>query len=70
VTFLWLEDETGLLNVICTPGLWRRFRTVARGASAMVVRGQVERADGAVNLLAEHLSPLTLPVLTRSRDFR
>jgi error-prone DNA polymerase len=70
VTFLSLEDETGLLNVICTPGLWRRFRTVARGAPAMVVRGQVERADGAVNLLAEHLAALRLPVPTRSRDFR
>ncbi|WP_402377364.1 error-prone DNA polymerase [Isoptericola rhizosphaerae] len=70
VTFLSLEDETGLLNVICTPGLWRRFRTVARGAPAMVVRGRVERADGAVNLLAEHLAALRLPVATRSRDFR
>ncbi|MDO8152490.1 error-prone DNA polymerase [Isoptericola sp. b408] len=70
VTFLSLEDETGLLNVICTPGLWRRFRTVARGAPALVVRGQVEQADGAVNLLAEHLAPLRLPVTTRSRDFR
>jgi error-prone DNA polymerase len=36
----------------------------------MVVRGQVERADGAVNLLAEHLAALRLPVPTRSRDFR
>ncbi|WP_402466053.1 error-prone DNA polymerase [Isoptericola aurantiacus] len=70
VTFLSLEDETGLLNVICTPGLWRRFRTAARGAPALVVRGQVERADGAVNLLAEHLAVLPLPVATRSRDFR
>ncbi|MFF2453748.1 error-prone DNA polymerase [Isoptericola sp. NPDC058082] len=70
VTFLSLEDETGLLNVICTAGLWRRFRTVARGAPAMVVRGRVESADGAVNLLAEHLAPLRLPVATRSRDFR
>ncbi|MFD6177274.1 MULTISPECIES: PHP domain-containing protein [unclassified Isoptericola] len=70
VTFLSLEDETGLLNVICTAGLWRRFRTVARSAPAMVVRGRIERADGAVNLLAEHLAPLRLPVATRSRDFR
>ncbi|MEN5072268.1 DNA polymerase III subunit alpha [Isoptericola cucumis] len=70
VTFLSLEDETGLLNVICTAGLWRRFTTVARGAPAMVVRGRVESADGAVNLLAEHLAPLRLPVATRSRDFR
>jgi error-prone DNA polymerase len=70
VTFLSVEDETGLLNVICSPGLWQRFRTVARGAQAMVVRGRVETADGAVNLVAEHLSALRLPVGTRSRDFR
>lgn len=72
VTFLSLEDETGLLNVICTAGLWRRFRAVARGAPAMVVRGRIESADGAVNLLAEHLAPLAVPaVLTGgSRDFR
>lgn len=69
-TFLSLEDETGLLNVVCSPGLWQRFRPVARGAPAMVVRGRVEKADGAVNLVAEHLAPLRLPVHTRSRDFR
>jgi error-prone DNA polymerase len=70
VTFLSLEDETGLLNVICSPGLWRRFRTVARGAPALVVRGRIERSDGSVNLLAEHLAVLRLPLATRSRDFR
>ncbi|MFC8799173.1 error-prone DNA polymerase [Promicromonospora sp. NPDC057138] len=70
VTFLSLEDETGLLNVICTVGLWQRFRRVARSAQAMVVRGRIEAADGAVNLLAEHLATLTLTVPTRSRDFQ
>ncbi|MFD2024985.1 error-prone DNA polymerase [Promicromonospora aerolata] len=70
VTFLSLEDETGLLNVICTVGLWQRFRQVARSAQAMVVRGRIEAADGAVNLLAEHLATLSLTVPAQSRDFR
>lgn len=70
VTFLSLEDETGLLNVICSAGLWRRFRTVARSAAAMVVRGRLERADGATNLMAEHLAPLSLQIPSRSRDYR
>ena len=34
------------------------------------VRGRVERADGATNLLAEHLAPLSLRVRATSRDFR
>lgn len=70
VTFLSLEDETGLLNVICSVGLWQRFRRVARSAQAMVVRGRIEAADGAVNLVAEHLATLTLTVPARSRDFQ
>ncbi len=70
VTFLSLEDETGLLNVICSAGLWKRFRTVARSAAAMVVRGRLERADGATNLMAEHLSPLSLQIPSTSRDYR
>ena len=70
VTFLSLEDETGLLNVVCSPGLWSRFRQVARTSAALVVRGRLERADGATNLVAEHLAPLSLQVPTRSRDFQ
>ncbi|BDZ43704.1 hypothetical protein GCM10025865_30030 [Paraoerskovia sediminicola] len=70
VTFLSLEDETGILNVICSPGLWQRFRQVARRAPAMIVRGRLEKADGATNLVAEHLAPLSLQVATTSRNFR
>ncbi len=70
VTFLSLEDETGLLNVICSAGLWQRFRRTARTSKALVVRGRLERNDDATNLLAEHLAPLSLRVRTTSRDFR
>ena len=69
ITFLNLEDETGMLNVICSPGLWQRYRKVARTASAMVVRGRLERVDSVVNLVADHLSVLAVPVRSPSRDF-
>ncbi len=70
VTFLSLEDETGLLNVICTAGVWQRFRTAARSSAALVVRGVLERADGATNLVAEHMAALSLRVPSSSRDYR
>ena len=34
VTFLNLEDETGMVNVLCTPGVWARHRRVAQTAPA------------------------------------
>jgi error-prone DNA polymerase len=69
-TFISLEDETGLVNVVVSKGCWARFRTVARGASALVVRGRLERSEGVVNVVAEYLQPLPVPVGASSRDFR
>jgi error-prone DNA polymerase len=70
VVFLSLEDETGMINVICTPGVWERHRRVALDASALVVAGRVESLDGAVSLLATRLHRLRVVAATRSRDFR
>src|SRR6266508_2438047 len=70
VTFVNLEDETGLVNVICSPAVWARHRRVARTARALLVRGRLERAEGVTNVIAAQLRPLDLAVPTRSRDFR
>ncbi|MFM1791248.1 MAG: polymerase subunit alpha [Actinomycetota bacterium] len=69
-TFISLEDETGLINVVCSKGCWARHRAVARDATALLVRGRVECADGVVNMVAESLSPLFAPATVPSRDFR
>ncbi len=71
VTFLNLEDETGMLNVVCSPGLWARYRKVAMGAAALMVRGRLERSpEGVLNLVADRLDRLSLKVPIKSRDFR
>ena len=72
-TFLNLEDETGMLNVVCSEGLWARHRVVARTSAALVIRGRVERAHDAptvVNLVADRIERLELRVPSSSRDFR
>ena len=70
VTFLNLEDETGMLNVVVFGAVWQRFRRVARTAAGVVVRGRLEREDGVVNLVAETIEALAVPVRHTSRDFR
>jgi error-prone DNA polymerase len=69
-TFISLEDETGLINVVCSKGCWARYRNVARDASALLVRGRVESATGVINIVAEQLLPLFAPATIPSRDFR
>ena len=68
--FLNLEDETGMLNVVCSKGAWARWRTVARSSPALIVKGRLERAQGVVNLIAERFEPVALGPVPGSRDFR
>ncbi len=79
ITFLNLEDETGMLNIVCAEPMWRRFRRVGRNANAMLIRGRVEHNEGVTNLVADRLEPLStvvaaargvLPSRHPSRDFR
>jgi error-prone DNA polymerase len=69
-TFLNIEDETGLINVICSKGVWARYKRVGRSAAALLVRGRLERVEGVINVIADQLRPLPLAASTRSRDFR
>ncbi|SDT63809.1 error-prone DNA polymerase [Actinoplanes derwentensis] len=70
VTFVNLEDETGMLNVTCSPGLWQRYRKVARTSTALLVRGRLEKVGTVLNLVADRLDAVSPPVVSTSRDFR
>jgi error-prone DNA polymerase len=71
ITFINLEDETGHINVVCSVGCWARYRKVARGAGALLVRGRLEVGDGGViNVVAEHIAPLHVAAKVAARNFR
>jgi error-prone DNA polymerase len=70
VVFLGLEDETGMVNVICPPQVWECHRRVAATAPALLIQGRIERTGGSVNLVAVALRPLRVAAAIRSRDFR
>jgi error-prone DNA polymerase len=68
--FLNLEDETGLINVICSPGCWVRHREVVR-SPGLIVRGRLERAGAVCSVVAERMWPLGFGAeVGHSRDFR
>jgi len=71
VTFLNIEDETGLVNVVCSPGCWRRWRKELR-SPAVVVQGRLEKVETVINLVAERVETLKLAgeSYLSHRDFR
>lgn len=56
--FLVLEDEFGLVNVMVTPDLYDRHRSLVRAEPFVLVHGALERRDGTVNVIAERFSVL------------
>ena len=72
-TFITLEDETGISNVVVWPRVWEKHRRSARTAAALYVEGRVERAGSVVHIIADRmadLSDLLDGITSRSRDFR
>ncbi|GLZ14485.1 error-prone DNA polymerase [Actinomadura sp. NBRC 104425] len=70
IVFMTLEDETGVINVVCPPPVFQRHRGLAVDAQALLVNGRLERVDGVTNVRATRLRRLPVPGRVRSRDFR
>jgi error-prone DNA polymerase len=56
--FLSLEDETGIANVIVTPGLFARHRLLLVTAPAVLVEGILQSQDGVVSVRAHQVTPI------------
>ena len=72
VTFVTLEDETGMVNVIVWRDLAERQRKELLRSNLMSVYGILEREGEVVHLIAARLRDQTAllgQLMTRSRDF-
>ena len=72
ITFVTLEDETGLVNLVIKPPIWERYYAIARGSPAWIAQGRLERKEGVTHLVVDRLEDLSaqmrdLPL--KSRDF-
>jgi error-prone DNA polymerase len=72
VTFVTLEDETGMINVIVWRDLAERQRKELLRANLLTVYGTLEREGEVVHLIAARLQDQTMllgKLTARSRDF-
>jgi error-prone DNA polymerase len=73
ITFMTIEDETGVSNLVVRPAIWRRFRSAAANSAALVARGVLEREGEVIHILVhriEDMTELTGRLDNRSRDFQ
>jgi len=57
-SFMTLEDEDGLINVVIRPEVYRTHRTVVRLEPFLLVEGIVEKKDGLINIKANSFASL------------
>jgi error-prone DNA polymerase len=58
VTFLLLEDEVGLANVIVYAQLYEERRLVVRGEPFIIIEGTLRKQEDTINVIARTLNPL------------
>ncbi len=71
ITFVTLEDETGIVNLILHKAIWERFHAIARHSNAWLVRGHVENRHHVIHVIVRSLQDLDeeLSRFAPSRDF-
>jgi error-prone DNA polymerase len=73
ITFVTLEDETGMVNLIVRQQVWDRYRRVARTSVALLAHGRLQREAEVIHVLVTRLEDFSEPLEdlnNRSRDFR
>jgi error-prone DNA polymerase len=68
VTFITLEDETGVINLVVWPDLKEKNRKVVMGARLMEVRGRVEYDDEVIHVIAQAMTDATQRLHALSDD--
>jgi error-prone DNA polymerase len=72
ITFVTLEDESGVANLIIRPDVWQRFRQDALGAKILLAAGRLQRVGRVIHVLVtrlENLSGRMEELRADSRDF-
>jgi error-prone DNA polymerase len=60
IAFVSLEDETGLINLLCYPKIYDQFRWALRASPVVIGEGKVQRQKGTLHLIVDRLVPVDI----------
>jgi error-prone DNA polymerase len=73
ITFVTLEDETGSINLIVKPQIWKQFYLVCKQSNAWLVHGVLESRQNVIHVVVGRIEDLSQEIRgfdIDSRDFR
>ena len=68
-TFFTVEDETGTVQAIIRPDLYRANRQLIVSSPILIIRGALQKRDGTLSIKARSFEALKAEVPMRSHDF-
>ena len=73
ITFVTLEDETGVANLVVYPSVWQHFRQTARFSTVILATGRLQREGDVIHVVCERLddvSEMLRQIDAKPRNFR
>jgi len=73
ITFVTLEDETGSINLIVKPNIWKQFYLICKQSNAWFVHGVLESRQNVIHVVAGRIEDFSQDLKgfdIDSRDFR
>jgi error-prone DNA polymerase len=73
ITFVTIEDETGIANLVVKQPIWERYYTAARTSPAWIVHGILQKRDSVIHVVVSRIEDFSArlgDVTIKSRDFR
>jgi len=67
--FITLEDETGMVQAIIRPDMFRAHRALIIGTPLMIVEGPLQKHDGTLSIKAERFEAVDAAATIVSHDF-
>jgi error-prone DNA polymerase len=70
MTFLTLEDEWGMINIVVRPDTFGRYARIILDYPLLLVEGILERGDGTtINIVAKQFAalPINASIITRAK---
>jgi error-prone DNA polymerase len=72
ITFVTIEDETGVANLIIRMDVWEKFHRIAKTAPAFIASGRLQNQQDVIHVLVsrlENLNDAIKGLRSPSRDF-
>ena len=64
-----MEDETGMVQAIIRPDLFREHRPFIIATPVMIIEGSLQRRDGTISVRARHFEAVNADAAIASHDF-